>query len=410
MSEKYVKELEAGFSPLTVTEEASRCLLCLDAPCSKACPAGTNPDKFIRSVRFRNFKGAAETVRENNALGAICARVCPTEKYCQKGCSRSGIDRPIDIGRIQRYITDFEDSVGMDILEAGKDNGKAVALVGSGPSALQAAVSFRQMGYKVDVYEKEKVLGGMLRLIPEYRLPDKIVDKEIARIEKLGVKFITGCQIGKNISVEELKKNHDAVVLAPGYSYGKMLPMFEGNKYVRTATDFLREAKAKKGKVEVPNNVLVVGGGDVAMDVVSTLKLLGAANVTDVVYEQFSEFKASKKELQEAQKLGVSIIDGYVPVHVEGNVVNFAHRVIKAEVKVQADLIILAVGQYPDVTGLGVELVKGEVNTGKNYFTADPKVFVCGDIAHSKYDKTVVGGVRTGKEVALFVNMVLGGK
>ena len=410
MSEKYVKELEAGFSPLTVTEEASRCLLCLDAPCSKACPAGTNPDKFIRSVRFRNFKGAAETIRENNALGAICARVCPTEKYCQKGCSRSGIDRPIDIGRIQRYITDFEDSVGMDILEAGKDNGKAVALVGSGPSALQAAVSFRQMGYKVDVYEKEKVLGGMLRLIPEYRLPDKIVDKEIARIEKLGVKFITGCQVGKNISVEELKKNHDAVVLAPGYSYGKMLPMFEGNKYVRTATDFLREAKAKKGKVEVPNNVLVVGGGDVAMDVVSTLKLLGAANVTDVVYEQFSEFKASKKELQEAQKLGVSIIDGYVPVHVEGNVVNFAHRVIKAEVKVQADLIILAVGQYPDVTGLGVELVKGEVNTGKNYFTADPKVFVCGDIAHSKYDKTVVGGVRTGKEVALFVNMVLGGK
>ena len=410
MSEKYVKELEAGFSPLTVTEEASRCLLCLDAPCSKACPAGTNPDKFIRSVRFRNFKGAAETVRENNALGAICARVCPTEKYCQKGCSRSGIDRPIDIGRIQRYITDFEDSVGMEILEAGKENGKAVALVGSGPSALQAAVSFRQMGYKVDVYEKEKVLGGMLRLIPEYRLPDKIVDKEIARIEKLGVKFITGCQVGKDVSVDELKKNHDAVVLAPGYSYGKMLPMFEGNKYVVTAANFLREVKTKKGKIQVPNNILVIGGGDVAMDVVSTLKLLGVSNVTDVVYEQFSEFKASKKELQDAQKLGVSIIDGYVPVHVENNIVSFAHRVIKAEVKVQADLIILAIGQYPDVTGLGVELVKGEVNTGKNYFTNDPKVFVCVDIAHSKYDKTVVGGVRTGKEVALFVNMVLGGK
>ena len=410
MDKKYTKEIEPSFSSLTVTEEASRCLLCLDAPCSKACPAGTNPDKFIRSVRFRNFKGAAETVRENNALGAICARVCPTEKYCQKGCSRSGIDRPIDIGRIQRFITDFEDSVGMQILEAGKDNGKSVALVGSGPASLQAAVSFRQMGYKVEVYEKEKVLGGMLRLIPEYRLPDKIVDKEIERIEKLGVKFISGKQVGKDISIEELKKSHDAVVLAPGYSYGKMLPMFEGNKYVRSAVDFLREVKAKKGDVKVPNNVLVIGGGDVAMDVVSTLKLLGCENVTDVVYEQFKEFKASKKELEGAQDLGVTIIDGYVPAHVEDNVVSFAHRVIKAEVKVEADLIILAVGQYPDVSGLGIELVKGEVNEGKPYYTKDPKVFVCGDIAHSKYDKTVVGGVRTGKEVALYVNMALGGK
>ena len=410
MDSKYIKELEPGFSPLTIAEEASRCLLCLDAPCSKACPAGTNPDKFIRSVRFRNFKGAAETVRENNALGAICARVCPTEKYCQKGCSRSGIDRPIDIGRIQRYVTDFEECVGMDILKAGKNNGKAIALVGSGPAALQAAVSFRQMGYKVDVYEKEKVLGGMLRLIPEYRLPDKIVDKEIERIEKLGVKFHTGVMVGKDISVDGLKKDRTAVVLAPGYSYGKMLPMFENNKYVVSAVDFLREVKAKKGDVKLPANVLVIGGGDVAMDVVTTLKLLGVANVTDVVYEQFVEFKASKKELEGAQKLGVTIMDGYVPAEVKDNVVTFGHRVIKAEVKVQADLIILAVGQYPDVSGLGIELVKGEVNIGKPYFTNDPKVFVCGDIAHSKFDKTVVGGVRTGKEVALYVNALLGGK
>lgn len=410
MDNKYIKEMEPGFSPLTVCEEASRCLLCLDAPCSKACPAGTSPDLFIRSVRFRNFKGAAETIRVNNVLGSICARVCPTEKYCQKGCSRSGIDRPIDIGRIQRYVTDLEESLGMEILEVAKDNGKSVALVGSGPAALQAAASLKMMGYKVDVYEKEKVLGGMLRLIPEYRLPDRIVDKEIERIEKLGVKFHTGCLVGKDVSVEELKKSHDAVILAPGYSYGKMLPMFEGNKYTVSAVDFLREVKAKKGNVKVPNNVLVVGGGDVAMDVVSTLKLLGVENVTDVVYEQFKEFKASKKELEGAQKLGVTIIDGYVPAHVEGNIVSFAHRVIKAEVKVETEMIILAVGQYPDVTGLGVELVKGEVNTGKNYFTNDPKVFVCGDIAHSKFDKTVVGGVRTGKEVALYVNATLGGK
>ena len=407
MDSKYVKE-DVGFDSLTVTEEASRCLLCHDAPCSKACPAGTNPDKFIRSVRFRNFKGAAETIRINNALGAVCARVCPTEKYCQKGCSRSGIDRPIDIGRIQRFVTDFEEASNMDILEKKPANGKSVGIVGSGPAALQAAATLTMLGYAVEVYEKEKELGGMLRLIPEYRLPNHIVDKEIERIEKYGVKFHTGIEVGHKVSMEELKAKHDAVVVAPGYSYGKMLPLFDGNDKVVKAIDFLKEVKAKAGKVSVPKNVLVVGGGDVAMDVVTTLKLLGAENVTDVVYEEFKEFKASKKELEGAQKLGVTIIDGYVPTNVEGTKVTFEHRVIKAKVEVEADLIILAVGQIPVVAGLGLDLVKGEVNEGTPYATKDPKVWVCGDIAHSAYDKTVVGGVRTGKEVAFYIDASLG--
>ena len=410
MNTKYNKEIEPSFSPLNVIEEASRCLLCLDAPCSKMCPAGTNPDKFIRSVRFRNFKGAAETIRENNALGSVCARVCPTEKYCQYGCSRSGIDRPIDIGRIQRYVTDYEEALKMDILKGGKDNGKSVGIVGSGPSALQAAVSLRREGYNVTIYEKEKILGGMLRLIPEYRLPDRVVDKEIKRIEDLGVKFVNNTLVGKDISIDELKKKHDAVLLAIGYSYGKKLPLFEGNKDVITAVDFLRECKAKKGDIKVPDNVLVIGGGDVAMDTVTSLKLLGVKNVTDLVYEEFSEFKASKKELEGARNVGATIIDGYVPKEVNGNKIKFVHRHIPSEIEISADLIILAVGQYPDVSNLGIELIKGEVDTGKVYRTADEKVFVCGDIAHSKFDKTVVGGVRTGKEVALYIDSYLGGK
>ena len=409
MDSKYLKE-DIGFDGLTVTEEASRCLLCHDAPCSKACPAGTNPDKFIRSVRFRNFKGAAETIRMNNALGAVCARVCPTEKYCQKGCSRSGIDRPIDIGRIQRFVTDFEEANNMDILEKKPANGKSVGVVGSGPAALQAAATLVMLGYSVDVYEKEKVLGGMLRLIPEYRLPNHIVDKEIERIEKFGVNFHTGVEVGHKVPMEELKAKHDAVLVAPGYSYGKMLPLFDGNDKVVKAIDFLREVKDKAGKVSVPKNVLVVGGGDVAMDVVTTLKLLGSENVTDVVYEEFKEFKASKKELEGAQKLGVTIIDGYVPTAVEKTKVTFEHRVIKAKVEVEADLIIIAVGQIPVVAGLGLDLVKGEVNEGMPYATKDPKVWVCGDIAHSAYDKTVVGGVRTGKEVAFYIDAAIGGK
>ena len=198
MSKKYQEEYEVGYTPRLVMEEASRCLLCLDAPCSASCPAGTDPAKFIRSLRFKNVKGAAETVRINNILGAICARVCPTERYCQAGCSRSGIDKPIDIGGIQRYITDFEDALKMKVLEDVELNGKKVAVIGSGPAGLTVAAELAKKGHKVTIYEQDSKAGGYLRNgIPEYRLPNKVVDKEIKRIVELGVDIVLNTNVGK---------------------------------------------------------------------------------------------------------------------------------------------------------------------------------------------------------------------
>ena len=409
MSKKYQEEYEVGYTPRLVMEEASRCLLCLDAPCSASCPAGTDPAKFIRSLRFKNVKGAAETVRINNILGAICARVCPTERYCQAGCSRSGIDKPIDIGGIQRYITDFEDALKMKILEDVELNGKKIAVVGSGPAGLTVAAELAKKGHKVTIYEQDSKAGGYLRNgIPEYRLPNEVVDKEIKRIVELGVDIVLNTKVGQDVKFEDLRKENDAVVIAVGYSEGKMLPMFENNRKVIKAVDWLKKVKARKGNVRVPENVLVVGGGDVAMDVVTSLKLLGCSHVTDVVYEQFSEFRASKKELMNAQEQGVTIIDGYVPTGTaRGGIVKFKHRVIPAELKIKADLIILAVGQVPNVDGLEVKLEKGEV-AAKGCRVPDTNIFFAGDIGHG--EKTVVWGVRSGKEVAFEVNRFLGGK
>ena len=409
MSKKYQEEYEVGYTPRLVMEEASRCLLCLDAPCSASCPAGTDPAKFIRSLRFKNVKGAAETVRINNILGAICARVCPTERYCQAGCSRSGIDKPIDIGGIQRYITDFEDALKMKVLEDVELNGKKVAVIGSGPAGLTVAAELAKKGHKVTVYEQDSKAGGYLRNgIPEYRLPNEVVDKEIKRIVELGVDIVLNTNVGQDVKIEDLRKENDAVVLAVGYSEGKMLPMFENNRKVIKAVDWLKKVKARKGNVRVPENVLVIGGGDVAMDVVTSLKLLGCPHVTDVVYEQFSEFRASKKELMNAQEQGVTIIDGYIPVGTaRGGIVKFKHRIIPAELKVKADLIILAVGQVPNVDGLEVKLEKGEV-AAKGCRVPDTNIFFAGDIGHG--EKTVVWGVRSGKEVAFEVNRFLGGK
>ena len=180
MATPYTEELGQAYTGATVAQEAARCLLCHDAPCSKGCPASTDPASFIRSVRFRNFKGAAATIRSNNALGAVCARVCPTERTCELACSRTGIDRPIDIGGIQRFVCDFEESCGMEVLAAGTPNGKSVAIVGSGPAGLQAAASLRVLGYAVDIYEAEKAAGGVLRYgIPEYRLPSGLSPKAL---------------------------------------------------------------------------------------------------------------------------------------------------------------------------------------------------------------------------------------
>ncbi|EFJ9900958.1 NAD-dependent dihydropyrimidine dehydrogenase subunit PreT, partial [Escherichia coli] len=168
--QNYLDELTPAFTPLLAIKEASRCLLCHDAPCSQACPAQTDPGKFIRSIYFRNFKGAAETIRENNALGAVCARVCPTEKLCQSGCTRAGVDAPIDIGRLQRFVTDFEQQTGMEIYQPGTKTLGKVAIIGAGPAGLQASVTLTNQGYDVTIYEKEAHPGGWLRNgIPQFR-------------------------------------------------------------------------------------------------------------------------------------------------------------------------------------------------------------------------------------------------
>lgn len=398
MTRGYSDETQQGYTMDTVMEEAQRCLLCLDAPCSAACPAGTDPARFIRSVRFRNLKGAAETIRENNAIGGVCARVCPTERYCQQACSRCGIDRPIDIGGIQRFVTDFEETVGMEILKTGAANGKKIGIIGSGPSGLQAAAALLGLGYEVHIYEKSEKAGGYLRYgIPEYRLPERVVDREIEKIEKMGAEFHCGTDIGTDCTMDKLKETYDAVLVAAGASVGKWLPMFEGNDRTETAVEFLARVKAKGGKEEVPDHVVVIGGGDVAMDAATTLKRLGAKRVTDVAYEELCEFLASEKELEGARQAGVTIIDGYIPEQVDGNTVTFKHRHMDARLCLGADKIILAVGQKPDVKSLGLEM-EGNEAKADGYRTADPKVFVTGDLAEG--DKTVVWAVRKGKEAA----------
>lgn len=407
MTQEFTKELKPAYTVMTVMEEAARCLLCHDAPCSAACPAHTDPARFIRSVRFRNFKGAAETVRKNNALGAVCARVCPTERYCAEACSRCGIDKPIDISGIQRFVTDFEDKVGMKILEKGEDNGKKVAIIGSGPGGIQAAADLLKLGYAVDVYEKDELPGGLLRkAIPEYRLPNAVVASEIAKVQAIGANLILGCEVGKDVTMDELKEKYDAVLVDVGIGEPQILDMFEGNEYAVPSVTFLKELSDKQGDVELPDNAVVIGGGDSAMDASASLKILGVQNVTNFTRKELVDFRASKEELEIARAMGVTIMDGYAPVAVDGKTVTFRHRKLNSEVKIEADLIVLAVGQGTKAGELGIDMVKNEVAADGCYL--GDNVFAAGDLV--KGDKTVVYAVKKGKEAAAAIDAYLGGK
>jgi dihydropyrimidine dehydrogenase (NAD+) subunit PreT len=194
---KYTAEAMAGYNHRTAMEEAARCLLCHDAPCSKGCPAGTNPGDFIRSIRFRNVKGAAEIIRENNVLGGTCARVCPYDRLCEEYCSRCGIDKPIKIGELQRYAIDQEKIFKMKTLKApAKKMKQTVACVGAGPASLACAAELAKAGYKVTIFEREEKPGGVLTYgIAPSRLPQAVVDHDIAQVKGLGVKF----ELGKTV-------------------------------------------------------------------------------------------------------------------------------------------------------------------------------------------------------------------
>lgn len=418
--QRYLSEAEAPFTPLTAAEEAARCLLCHDAPCSKGCPAGTDPGKFIRSIRFRNYKGAAETIRENNILGGICARVCPYDKLCELECSRTGIDKPIEIGKLQRFATDFEKNTGFQVLDPVAANKEKVAVIGSGPAGLAAAARLALKGYKVTVFEEKEKFGGWLAYgIPPARLPENVVEDELAHVKRLGVEFVANCKVGKDVSLDELKaKGFEAFFVGLGTTKAKEFPIpgCELAGYT-TAVDFLSSARSKQGDVAIGSDVIIVGGGDVAMDCATTAKLLGAKNVNVVCIETQDIMPADIDEREYAHSLHINIFGGYKPVEIigkDGKVAGFKAvgldvksaaeftEVPETQLQLKADMVVFAIGQKADdakavadyaTTPAG--LVIADENTGATNIEG---IFAAGDIVNG--GKTVVEAVARGKVAA----------
>ena len=403
----YLAEAVAGFTPRTAMEEAARCLLCHDAPCSQACPAGTNPAKFIRSIRFRNVKGAAETIRENNVMGGTCAYVCPYDRLCEGACSRCGIDKPIQIGKLQRYAIEQEKALGMKTLSAPAEKKAAkVACIGAGPASLACAGMLAQEGYEVTIYEAEAKAGGVLTYgITPSRLPQDVVDHDVKMVEDLGVKFVFNTKVGKDVKVEDLQKEFAAIFVGAGLWQAK-LPEVPGTDKagVITAVDFLKAARTSGGSYNPGKKVVVIGGGNVAMDCAVTAKLLGAE--TALVYRRsIEEAPAEMAEIQHIVDLGVSITTNFAPAEVVGadkvEAMKFTGRDGVSEATIACDTVVFAIGQAAEdmtavapvaVNDKGLIIVEGSK-------TNVAGIFAAGDVAHG--GKTVVEAVAAGKIAAV---------
>jgi len=405
---KYTADAVDGFTPRTAMEEAARCLLCEDAPCSKGCPAGTDPGKFIRSIRFRNVKGAAETIRENNVLGGSCARVCPYDRLCEEYCSRCGIDKPIQIGKLQRFAVEQEKAHKMKILTApAKKKNVKVACIGSGPASLACAAKLAQAGYQVTIFEAAEKAGGVLTYgITPARLPQHVVDFDIKTVKDLGVKFVFGTKVGEDITIDELKKAGFKAFFIGAGLWSSKVPDIPGKdlKGVTSAIDFLKAARESKGAFDPGKTVVVIGGGDVAMDCATTAKLLGA-DVKIYYRRTLEEAPANMTEIQYATSLGIPITTNFAPKEILGKgkaeFVVFKGRDGVSEAKVAADTVIFAIGQAPeDMTKIAPVKIteKGTIAANAKGKTNVAGIFAAGDVVNG--GKTVVEAVAAGKEAA----------
>jgi len=293
------------------------------APCKTTCPANINVQGYIQLIKKKEYIKAVNLIRERNPLSAICGRVCTHP--CETACIRGKIDAPVAIRQLKRFASDKE----MEMVASGQlalpeektpsPHARKVAIVGAGPSGLTAAQDLADRGYAVTVYEARPAAGGMLRWgIPEYRLPEKVLDYEIELIRRKGVTFVFNCQVGKDITIDKLREDHDAVFIGMGLQKGSILNV-EGENLngVVQGLDFLKAVK--DGTAHIKDSVFIIGGGNVAIDVALSAKRLGAYRVQVACLESWEEMPANEEEKKQALEEGVTVHTSWGPKRIKGS-------------------------------------------------------------------------------------------
>ena len=439
-------EVALGYDEETAVAEAQRCLHCKVPMCRKGCPVSIDIPQFIAKVKERDFEGAFDIITMSNSLPAVCGRVCPQENQCESKCILGKKGEPVAIGRLERFVADYMLQKGEDIKPIEKKpDAQKVAIVGAGPSGLSCAGDLAKKGYDVTIFEALHVAGGVLSYgIPEFRLPkDKIVNKEIDNLKKLGVKIETDSVVGRLYTVDELmeEEGFDAVFVGTGAG----LPRFmnipgENLSGVYSANEFLTRTNLMKAykfpeyatPIKHGKNIAVVGGGNVAMDAARTALRLGAEHVYIVYRRSEAELPARAEEVHHAKEEGIDFRLLNNPIEVIGDENGWVKelRCIKMELgepdesgrrrpvpiegsefNLPVDTVIIAIGTGANpiigTTTLGMDTNKKGyiVANAETGATTKPGVFAGGDIVTGA--ATVILAMGAGKKAAKAIDEYL---
>ena len=326
---KNFEEVSLGYTKEMAMQEAKRCLNCKHKPCVKGCPVGVRIPEFIHCVAEGDMEKAYQIIKSTNSLPAVCGRVCPQEVQCESQCVRGIKGEPVGIGRLERFVADWHMKNGKAEQFDVKSNGHKVAVIGGGPAGLTCAGDLSAMGYSVTVYEALHTAGGVLMYgIPEFRLPKKIVKKEIDALQEKGVEIQTDMVMGKVLSVDELfEMGYEAIFIGTGAGLPNFMNI-PGESLVGTfsANEFLTRVnlmKAYREEYDTPiidfKNVAVIGGGNVAMDAARTAKRLGAENVYIIYRRAEEQMPARKEEIHHAKEEGINFNLLRNPVAIHGD-------------------------------------------------------------------------------------------
>ena len=424
---KNFNEVELGYTKEEALKEANRCLHCVNPRCVKGCPVGIMIPEFIKCIKEDNLEGAYEVIAKSSSLPAICGRVCPQEKQCEAMCIKGLKGDAISIGSLERYVAD---NVGEIKFKKPKSNGKKVAIVGSGPSGLSCAYDLAKNGFEVKIFEILHKPGGVLTYgIPEFRLPKAIVQKQIDNLKELGVEIICDVLVGNTISLDDLQNEYDAVFLGTGAGLPKFMDIpgedangvFSANEIltrINLMGSFKDDSKTPIKKVK---KAYVIGGGNVAMDAVRSLKRLGID--AHIMYRRSEEeLPARLMEVHHAKEEGIvfDLLTNPKEILVDENnnvigmnVVNMnltepgedgRRGVIEDESslhKVDCDMVVMALGTSPNhsaVKNSDIELSDRGLIVVENTKTSLKKVYAGGDAVTGA--ATVILAMEAGKKAA----------
>jgi dihydropyrimidine dehydrogenase (NAD+) subunit PreT len=432
--ERNFQEVEPGLTNQEALEESNRCLYCYDAPCIKACPTGIDIPTFIKKIASGNILGSAKTIMSSNPVGASCSRVCPTEELCEGACVLNRSTKPIMIGNLQRYATDWAIHNDSTLFEPGEPNGRKVAVIGGGPAGLSSARELARLGYAVTIFEAAHKAGGLNTYgIVSFRLPQRISFWEVDQVKKLNVTIKTNTVVGKDISVQELLEGFDHIVLAVGMGQVPNLGVDgEDLDGVYDAIEFVKSTKdGALSQNFVGKRVVVIGAGNTAIDGATCSVRLGAENVKILYRRTAEEMTAYEFEYEFAKQDGVEFrwltapkmiigdengkVTGIQCVKMNlGDPESDGRRrpvtVEGSEHVIQVDAVIKAIGQSRHlglIDDLGVEHNGGVVKVDPiTLQTSNPKIFACGDVifGKGKGDAMVVSAAQQGKDVAYAIH------